>query len=141
MTRRRKRCRCGFTLVEICIVLAVAGVLAAIAWPSLQAQLQRARRGDAVAALMRLQLAQESHRAQHGLYATQLGLLVGANSAHSPEGLYDIALLGDGGAYFEARATARAGGAAAGDTPCTVLQLRVRDGLAEFGPSPRCWNR
>ena len=46
-----------WTLRSLCVVLAVAGVLASIAWPSLQSQLQRGRRADAVTALLRVQLA------------------------------------------------------------------------------------
>jgi type IV pilus assembly protein PilE len=141
MPRHRRRGRDGFTLVELCICLAVSGVLAAIAWPSMQSQLLRSRRADAVAALIRVQLAQESHRALHGLYATQLSALRGAASPRSGEGLYDIELIADGGAQYEARATARAGTAVAGDRSCAVLRLQVRDGLAEFAPSARCWNR
>ena len=131
----------GFTLVELCVVLAIAGLLATIAWPSFQSQLQRGRRADAVAALTRVQLAQESHRAHHGLYATQLGALVGAAAPRSAEGLYDIELLALGGERYEARATARAGTAAAADTGCAQLVLRVQEGLADFAPSARCWNR
>ncbi len=131
----------GFTLVEICIVLAVAGLLAAIAWPSFQAQLQRGRRADGVASLMRLQLAQEQYHALHGLYAARLSQLAGAGATRSNEGLYDIQLAGDGGASFEAFATARAGTAAAGEGACAVLRLRVRNGVAEYAPSLRCWNR
>jgi type IV pilus assembly protein PilE len=131
----------GFTLVELCVVLAVAGVLASIAWPSFQSQLQRGRRADAVTALLRVQLAQENYRSHHGMYASQLNALVGATARRSGEGLYDIELLGSGGAGYEARATARAGSVVASDAGCTVLSLQVRDGLAEFAPSPRCWNR
>jgi type IV pilus assembly protein PilE len=135
-----RRRAAGFTLVELCVVLAVSGVLAAMAWPSLQSQLQRGRRADAVTALMRVQIAQENHRAHHGLYASQLPVLVGAAAPRSSEGLYDIELIG-GGDRYEARATARAGSAAAGDRSCAVLSLQVRDGLVDFAPSPRCWNR
>jgi type IV pilus assembly protein PilE len=132
MRARSRRGHAGFTLVELCMVLTLTGVLATIAWPSLQAQLQRGRRADAVAALMRVQLAQESYRAHHGLYATQLALL---------GGLYDIELFNDGPERYQARARARAGSAAAGDSACAVLTLQVREGLAEFAPSARCWNR
>lgn len=130
----------GFTLVELCVVLAVAGLLAAAAWPSFQSQLQRGRRADAVTALMRVQAAQESHRAHHGLYASQLGALTGATAPRSQEGLYDIQLDG-GGDRYEARATARPDGAAAGDAGCATLRLQVREGIADFAPSARCWNR
>ena len=130
----------GFTLVELCVVLCVTGVLAAVAWPSFQSQLQRSRRADAVAALLRLQLEQEKHLSRHGLYASQLAVLGGAAVPRSPEGLYDIELHG-GGDRYEARAIARAGTLVAQDVGCTVLRLQVRDGLADFAPSPRCWNR
>jgi len=140
MPQAAPRRRTGFTLVELCVVLAVAGLLAAAAWPSWQSQLQRGRRADAVAALMRVQLAQESHRAHHGLYASGLQALAGASASHSGEGLYDIELDG-GGDRYEARATARAGSAAAGDAACATLRLQVHEGLADYAPSARCWNR
>ncbi len=135
------RPHCGFSLVEICIVLAIAGVLATVAWPSLQSQLQRGRRADGVAALMRVQLAQESYRAHHGLYAAQLTQLRGASASRSNDGLYDIELLGHGGSRYEAMASVRGAAAARGDGDCAVLRLKVNDGLAEFAPSLRCWNR
>jgi type IV pilus assembly protein PilE len=130
----------GFTLVELCVVLALASLLAAAAWPSYQSQLQRGRRADAVQALQRVQLAQESYRANHGLYAAQLQVLNGAAATVSMQGLYDIELSG-GGDRYEASAHARAGTAAAADRDCAPLRLQVRDGVAEFAPSARCWNR
>jgi type IV pilus assembly protein PilE len=131
----------GFTLVELCVVLAVASVLVTIAWPSFQSQLQRGRRAEAVTALLRVQLAQENYRSHHGLYASQLGVLVGAAAPRSSEGLYDIELRDSGADRYEARATARPGSVVASDAGCTVLSLQVRNGLADFAPSPRCWNR
>ena len=122
------------------MVLALTGLLAAAAWPAYQSQLQRGRRADAVQALLRVQLAQEGHRAHHGLYAAQLAALTGAAATVSAQGLYDIELRG-GGDHYEARARARPGGAAAHDEACPVLRLQVRDGLADFAPSARCWNR
>jgi type IV pilus assembly protein PilE len=130
----------GFTLVELCVVLAVAGLLATAAWPSYRSQLQRGYRADAVAALTRVQLAQESYRLHHGVYAAQLNVLVGAATPTSGQGLYDIELTG-GVDRYEAHARARAGSAVASDSTCAVLQLQVRDGLAEYAPSARCWNR
>lgn len=131
----------GFTLVEIAVVLAVVGILCAVAWPGFREPLLRSRRADAVTALTRIQIAQESHRALHGLYASQLGALSGAASTRSPEGLYDIELQRDGPERYEARATARADGLMSGDSACRVLRLLVREGIAEFAPTARCWNR
>lgn len=131
----------GFTLVELCVVLAITALLAAIAWPSWQSHLQRSRRADAVVALMRVQMAQESFRANNGLYATQLDGLRGASSRRSSQGLYDIELVAAGVDRYEARARARADSLAAADTACAVMSLQVREGVAEFAPSSRCWNR
>jgi type IV pilus assembly protein PilE len=131
----------GFTLVELCVVLAITGLLTTIAWPSLQSQVQRSRRADAVAALMRVQLAQESYRAHHGLYAAQLAVLTGVSAGRSREGLYDIELQGDGPNRYEARARVRPGSVVAGDSACALISLQVREGVAEFAPSARCWNR
>ena len=89
------------------MVLAVAGVLASVAWPSYQSQLQRGRRADAVAALLRLQLAQEKHRAHHGLYASQLSALRGAARRAAAKGCTTSSCAAAVDRY-EARATARA---------------------------------
>lgn len=138
MTARVHR---GFTLVEVCVVLAVVGLGAALAWPSLREPLLRSRRADAVAALTRIQAAQESHRANHGWYATDLGALRGASAKLSAQGLYDIELRRDALESYEARATARADAAMAGDAACRVIALQVREGQASFAPTARCWNR
>jgi len=120
-------------------VCALVGVLACVAWPSLHEQLARSRRADAVVALTRVQLAQEAFMAHHGLYAGELAHLNSASAPSSPDGRYRIALRGTGPTGYEAEA--RADGAAAGDPACAVLRLRVEDGIADFGPSARCWNR
>ncbi|MEO7852336.1 MAG: type IV pilin protein [Rubrivivax sp.] len=139
--RPARACRSGFTLIELCVVCAVVGLLATVAYPSLQDYINRSRRADAVVALTRVQLAQEAFMAHHGLYAGELAHLVGAAAPSSPEGRYRIALRGTGPTGYEAEARARPDGPMAADTACAVLLLRVDDGMAQFGPSPRCWNR
>lgn len=44
----------GFTLVELMIVVAIIGILAAIAYPSYQDSVRKSRRADAKAALLEL---------------------------------------------------------------------------------------
>jgi type IV pilus assembly protein PilE len=128
----------GMTLVEVCAVMAVIGIVTALAWPSQLAQLQRARRLDATAALTRLQFAQERHRAQAGVYSADLSA-VGA--ARSGEGLYDLSLRDATGETVTLAARARDDGAQRGDMECRELTLRLNQGLADQGPSGRCWGQ
>lgn len=131
----------GFTLVEVAVVLTVATLLVTLAVPSSLGYLQKSRRSDAVAALARLQQAQEQFRAHHGVYSLSTRALLGASAARSEAGYYDIALVQVQGERYEARAVARADAAQAKDQECAQLTLSVVEGLAEFGPNARCWNR
>ncbi len=129
----------GFTLVEMAIALGVLAMLLAFALPTFEGRLAAARRGDATLALERIQIAQERHRALHGLYAADLAAL-GAH-ASSPEGLYRLSLENGPGEGYTAVAQARLDGAQAHDTACDAISMRVEQGFATYGPSLRCWNR
>jgi prepilin-type N-terminal cleavage/methylation domain-containing protein len=131
--------RHGFTLVELAIVLGAVALLLAFALPSYQARLAAARRVDATHALERIHVAQERHRASHGLYAGDLAVLGSAPT--SAEGFYRVSIeLGPADTYT-AVARARDDGPQAIDTPCDEITLHVAQGFATPGPSPRCWNR
>lgn len=58
----------GISLIELLIVLAVTGILAAIAYPGYNEQLRRAARSEVVGLLHDAALRLESHRARHGRY-------------------------------------------------------------------------
>ena len=60
----------GFTLIELLIVVAIIGILAAIAIPSYTSYLRRGRRADAKTALEQVRGAQEMWRAEKGGYST-----------------------------------------------------------------------
>lgn len=62
----------GFTLIELMIVLIIVGVLAAVALPAYQDYVRKARRADAMALLLDLQLTQEKYRANNVRYASTL---------------------------------------------------------------------
>lgn len=133
---RRQR---GLSMVEIAVVLALVGLLAATAWPWHRADLQRARRLDAAAALTRLQMAQEQHRSLNGGYAQQLAALGGRT--RSEQGLYDIVLAAHGPGRVTLAARARSDGAQRDDRECAEITLVLDEGIADSGPSGRCWGR
>lgn len=137
----RPRTPRGFTLVEVMAAVAVVGILAAVALPSQLGQLQRSRRIDAHAALMRVQAAQEQHRSNTGAYAAQLSLLTGAMATRSPDGLYDLVLDDVGSDSVTLVARARPDRAQHNDSACLEITMRLNQGLADLGPNGRCWNR
>jgi len=58
----------GVTLIEVMVVVAIVGLLAAIAIPAYNDYITRSRRSDAFTALETVRAAQEMYRAERGEY-------------------------------------------------------------------------
>jgi len=63
----------GFTLIELMIVVAIIGILAAIAIPQFASYRQRAQDSAAKSALKNLATAQENYYAEHNTYTDAIG--------------------------------------------------------------------
>lgn len=80
----------GFTLVEILIVVAIIGVLAAITLPSFQDKTRKANRTDGFAMLNEIMQSQERFAAEGGTYTVNLTDLGYLATQPSPSGWYNI---------------------------------------------------
>ena len=138
----------GFTLIELIIVVAIIGVLAAIAYPSYQDSVRKSRRADARAVL--LEAAQfmerfytESFRYDQDRNGTAVALP--APLTVSPRGsaagtqYYDITLTNLAATTFTLNAAPT--GAQSSDTGCGTLSLANTGVKTVSGSKPvdECW--
>lgn len=136
---------CGFTLLEALIVLAIAGILAALALPAYRDHVQRAGRLEARQELMEVAADQERHHSRNGRYAAdalpmQAPMTAGRRRL-TRSGLYEIEVQACpeddlSGCYI---AMARPRGRQTGDA-CGMFSLTSKGARdAEGGSVEACW--
>ena len=138
----------GFTLIELMIVVAVVGILSAIAYPSYAEYIRRGHRADARAGLLQAQQWLERAATASGKYPTALpGALTWSTD---PSKRYTISIgNGAGGASTESAytliATRKTPGPQAsdrcGDFTLTHTGVRGANNLASGTTVEECWNR
>lgn len=64
----RRHHQAGFTLIEVMVVVAIVGILAAIAYPSYTDSIRKGKRAEARAAVMNLLQQQERYQSQMNKY-------------------------------------------------------------------------
>jgi len=136
----------GFTLIELMITVAVVGILASVAYPSYVSTIKKARREDAIATLLALQLNQEKWRANNPTYTTTLtNLGYASGSTDSKDGYYTVAVSAATATTFTATATPKTGTAQASDT-CTFTVKEsgpdlATDASVSSATKRTCWNK
>ena len=134
----------GFTLIELMIVVAVVGILSAIAYPSYTEYVRRGHRADARAGLLQVQQWLERAATATGTYPTNLPSALTWTADNTKR--YNIAFqAGNTTAAYVLTATPK--GAQTGDKcgTYTLSNTGVRGAAGkksgESGYDPDCWGK
>ena len=89
----------GFSLIEVVIVVAIVGILAAIALPGYQESVRKGNRSDGQAALLEAASRMERYFYDNNTYTSNLTLIgyTSASNVATSEGHYTLAVDGEPG--------------------------------------------
>ena len=130
----------GITLIELMIVVVIIGFLAVIAYPNYRSFVERAKRNEAKAALLKVATNQERFYLQNNAFTcdlTQLGFPDAAGHV-TDSGAYTVDITACNAANFNAQAAFNEGGPEAGK--CALFTIDGR-GTRTSNPDADCWTR
>ena len=149
MIRDPHKAQRGFTLIELMIVVAIVGILSAIAMPSYNEYIRRGHRADARAGLLQAHQWLERAATANGVYPTTLPNPLQWRLADGTPDLtkrYTIGFnAGNTDAAFTLVATRQSPGSQAtdrcGDFTLTNTSTRDANNLVSGATAAECWNR
>ncbi len=127
----------GVTLLELMIVVVILGILTAIAYPSYRQFIERAKRTEARALLLRIAVDQERFYLQNNTFGTMAQLQYDEPQITDSEA-YSVTITANTASNFSATATYQLGGEEAGK--CLTFTIDGR-GTKTSGPYTDCWTR
>lgn len=150
----RIRAVSGFTLIEVMIVVAIVGILSAIAFPSYQQHVRSSRRADAQAALSELaQIMERRFTENNGYDLGPAGLDASdalpptlTQSPRDGTAVYNLSLFAVAANTFTLRAAPIAGGPQVGDGNMQLAETGAkswdRNNDGDFGDlMENCWRK
>jgi type IV pilus assembly protein PilE len=120
----------GFTLIELMIVIAIIGILAAVGYPAYTSSVKKGNRADAISALL-----YEAGRMEEFYMNSDTYTGAAVSTASSPEGLYTIAVTIPGGGLSYTLTATPVGS----DPECTTLTLDSLGQKGSTGTASSCW--
>jgi len=134
----------GFSMVELMVVVAIIGIIAAVAFPSYVDSTRKTKRSDAFTSLSRSAALQERAYTQNNAYS---GVIADIGGATSDEGYYTIAtdISACTASCYSLSATPVVGGSQADDEACWTIALdhtgrktsKTKAGVSN--PTGTCW--
>jgi type IV pilus assembly protein PilE len=127
----------GMTLIELLIVIAIVGILAAIAGPAWNDQVIKSRRADARNTLLAAQIEQEQYRANNLTYATSMSAMGMGSFDSTTRDYYRVEVVSADATGFLITATPN--GNQANDSTCNVFAVRQTGPEHSGYAALSCW--